>query len=547
MNTESHSSLDTEPPDPRRGEHISVLVVEDSEVDGLLLERKLAEQGCDVARVGTLTASIEHLQECPADVVLLDLELPDATGVEGMQRLRTAFPYLPTVIITGRDDQGLVSRALRAGAQDYLPKEGINAQEVVRSLRYAMARKHSERLRHRLEHADRLASLGQLSAGVAHEINNPLAFLIANMEMEAEHLQALRKLAGSLSELAKDSTEVQHLLAEHQVDHRLQDLGAILADNLGGAERIRTIVKDLRGFARSERSRMTEVDLNDTVLTAINITRNEVRHRARLETDLSDNLPAMSGDQGRLCQVVVNLLVNAAQAIEPGHAENNVIAVSTHAAGNGVRLQIRDSGCGIAKHNVHRVFEPFFTTKSRETGTGLGLALCAETVRHHNGHIEVSSEPGEGTTIEIRLPAEHGLPAPVKRLSLPPAAPENGQILLIDDDPGVRRTFAHTLENEGYVITETSSALEALQVLERNQRFDAIVCDLVMPDLDGPELYHHLELHHPELLPRVVFVSGSVSTPDTRAFVEETNVPVLLKPPQTQALQQLIRSIAKAS
>lgn len=534
--------LDPDPPDPRLGETVRVLLVEDSDVDARIVEHTLKVQGCSVLRCSSVEAGVQHLQKSAVDVILLDLGLPDASGLHGVHRMRSAFPHMPVVVVTGSEDPALGPAALQAGAQDYVSKERLDGDQLVRTMRYAMARKQSERLRQRLEHTDRLASLGQLAAGIAHEINNPLAFIMANMEMMQEHLETFAELCDALAQLAPEHRGVARILAESDYARRLAELQEIQTDNQQGAERIRTIVRDLRGFARSESDQLTQVDVNETVMTALNITRNEIRHRARLVTRLGD-LPPISGDQARLCQVVVNLLVNSAQAIEEGKADENVIEVSTSVAGNGIALRVSDTGCGVPEAMLPRLFEPFFTTKPRDAGTGLGLALCAETIRRHGGHIDVTSEVGKGTTIEIQLPADHRARrvhpvAPIPRVSL-----GQGNVLLVDDDSAVRKAFSRTLRRDGYEVTQAASVAEALQILERNHDFDAIVCDLVMPDLDGPDFYKHVNEQFPQLTSRIVFISGGAFTRRTQDFVAATNVTVLAKPPKTNALEEAIRNV----
>lgn len=536
------SQLDSAPPDPCRGEIVRVLLVEDSQVDALLM-RRLLSRSCQVEQVTSLQAGLSHLRRAACDIVVLDLELPDVQGLDGLRRLHAAFPHMPVVVVTGAS-MDIGSEALELGAQDFVSKEQIDGDLLIRALRYAMTRKQSETLRQRLEHTDRLASLGQLAAGIAHEINNPLAFIMANLTLEREHFEAFAELCDALEVQAKTDSNIATMLEAADHKRRLSELDEILTDNYEGAERIRTIVRDLRSFARSETDQLTQVDLNETVMTACNITRNEVRHHARLLTSLSD-LPPMLGDQARLCQVVVNLLVNAAQAIPEGQADNNEIEITTGVSGNGIVMRVRDTGSGIPEEQLSRIFEPFFTTKSRDAGTGLGLSLCAETIQRHGGSIDVASQIGQGTTIEVRLPVHQVANTPRPQPPKPRVPLGDGRVLLIDDEGSVRKAFSRMLRRDGYEVVEAENVVEALQLLEKAGDFDAIVCDLVMPDLDGADLYHALQRDYPNLCHRVVFISGGAFTTRTRDFVQQTKVHVIQKPPRAHALESAVRDITR--
>ncbi|MEM9692784.1 MAG: ATP-binding protein, partial [Myxococcota bacterium] len=273
-------------------------------------------------------------------------------------------------------------------------------------------RRQAEQLQQRLIHADRLAAIGQLAAGVAHEVNNPAQFILANFDQLDSSILALEAFVADLrratlsrrGHTAAGPEGVAALLARYRIDEVLSAMKNSAIDNRQGMSRIVEIARDLRVFSRSEQQCLEPTDVNETIRIACKMTANEIRHRASLNVDLEE-LPRIDGDGSKLCQVFTNLLVNAAQAIDEGSADLNFIRVrSLLEAGTTILVTIEDSGRGIPETTVSRIFEPFFTTKSRDIGTGLGLALTADIVRQHGGDIDVTSQKGRGTTFTIRLP-----------------------------------------------------------------------------------------------------------------------------------------------
>lgn len=250
----------------------------------------------------------------------------------------------------------------------------------------AIARDISERqrLQAQLLQVDRLASVGLLAAGVAHEINNPLTYLLYNLEALQEELGGLPPEA-----LAPSA---------------LEDLRTLVRDAGEGAERIRSIATDLKTFSRAEGDERERLLLRQPMEVAARMAKHELRHRARLETTFEE-IPWVLGCEGQLAQVFLNLLVNAAQAIPEGHAHGNLIAMHARREGDEVRASVSDSGPGIAPDQLDRVFEPFYSTKPKDRGSGLGLSICRRIVQEHGGRLEVTSELGRGSTFTVCLPA----------------------------------------------------------------------------------------------------------------------------------------------
>jgi nitrogen-specific signal transduction histidine kinase len=382
-------------------------------------------------------------------------------------------------------------------------------------------RKHLEG---RLLRADRMASLGTLAAGIAHEINNPLAFTIANLQLlEAEVLPGLGLSASQYEDV-----------------HKLVD------DARLGAGRVRDIVRQLKMFSRAEEDARPEaVDVHRVLETAISMASNEIRHRARLVRDYTEPAPWVSANEGRLGQVFLNLLVNAAHAIPEGGVERNEIRLVTRAHSEGVAIEVHDTGSGIPAENLERLFEPFFTTKPVGVGTGLGLSICQDIVTGFGGRMEVRSEVGKGSTFRVLLrTAARASVSPVEQPVAPVSAgaARRARILVVDDEPMIGMAIRRTLQREHEVVTLTS-AREAQERLTRGECFDLILCDVMMPEMSGMDLHQELSRHLPELTERVVFLSGGAFTASASAFLNRGDIRRLDKPFTSNELRELVRTL----
>ncbi len=358
-----------------------------------------------------------------------------------------------------------------------------------------MARDITERkrLQSRLMVSDRMASIGTLAAGIAHEINNPLAYLLGNLEVALDEIRAIAGASPS---------------------QRLRELDASLSLARGGAERILRIVRGLKTFSRADEERRVPLDVNEVLEVAINMSFNEIRHRARLVKQLG-RVPKVDADEARLCQVFVNLLVNAAQAIPEGEADQHEIRLTTRCdAGGRVVIEVLDTGSGIPAELSGRIFDPFFTTKPVGVGTGLGLSICHGIVTSLGGEITMESQPGRGSLFRVLLmpaPAAIGSEPESRRAS---AAPRRGRILIVDDDPGVGAVVRGMLpEHEVAVV---GSGREALDRVEQGATYDAIVCDLMMPEMTGMDLHERLRSVRPDLTARMIASLPQLEKPFAR-------------------------------
>ncbi len=400
-------------------------------------------------------------------------------------------------------------------------------------------------LEDRLAHSDRLASMGQMAAGVAHEVNNPAAFVTTNLEMLLDHLQVLERGYSYFEEELKNPVRAQEIRQELSLDQLVDESREMLHDNIEGLSRISAIVRDLKNFSRIQKEAVEMVHPNQIVNAACNLVYNQIRHRAQLIKEQGNVVP-LAGDRGKLTQVIMNLLLNAAQAIGDEGSENNFIRIRTYIDGEWIVLSVMDSGPGVPEELRDKIFEPFFTTKGKDRGTGLGLSLCADIVRQHGGDLRLFSEVGRGSRFDVVLPRDTGL-EPVARAPRPKPAQVEGQnrrgrLLLIDDEPMLLKSYRRILQPRHEVVT-VAGGIEALDLLRYDSAFDVVICDLMMPHVDGPSVYTALAELAPALQNRCVFCSGGAFTSRTRSFIAGIESKVLEKPVDAKLLHETIQEV----
>jgi PAS domain S-box-containing protein len=372
--------------------------------------------------------------------------------------------------------------------------------------------------------ADRMASVGTLAAGVAHEINNPLTYITANIDTVIEEI---RLLAGGSS------------------SGRLKDIEEVLLEARAGTSRVAKIVRGLKTFSRVDEERVGVVDLVPVLELSVNMALNEIRQRAQLIKEFGD-APSVDADDARLGQVFINLLVNAAQAMPEGKTDVNEIRIvtSTDAEGRAV-VEIRDTGPGMAPAVMARIFDPFFTTKPVGVGTGLGLAICHNIVTSMGGEISVQSEVGKGTSFRVVLPASKmsasPVPLPVKHSK--DASRRPAKVLVVDDEPAVGFAVRRVLRNHD--VTVVTSAKAALDLFAAGKDFDVILSDLMMPGMSGMEFHAALSGLHPRMASRVVFVTGGAFTPEANAFLDRVPNERMEKPFDFLALRAMVQKFVK--
>lgn len=391
--------------------------------------------------------------------------------------------------------------------------------------------------------ADRLASVGLLATGVAHEINNPLTYVLFNLTSVEEELEAIGALHQRLREqlasggLPKLTSAEERLLGSDRDAARRE----LVADAIVGANRVRQIVRDLKTFSRVHDDRCVPVDLHSVIDGALQMAQNEIKYRARICRRYGD-LPTLLSNDGKLSQVFLNLLVNAAQAIDEGNADGNTIEIATHRRGDRVVVELSDTGRGIDRDVIQRVFDPFFSTKEVGVGSGLGLSICRNIIQGMRGTIEVESRPGVGTTVTVSLPITSPTDVADHTEQPAPTASPRRRVLVVDDEPHVAEALRRMIAREHDVVVRTSGA-RARDLLSADTAFDAIVSDLMMPEVTGMELHDWLAQRDPRLARRMLFVTGGAFTQAGREFLRRVENPRLEKPFERRDLLSWLRQL----
>jgi PAS domain S-box-containing protein len=388
------------------------------------------------------------------------------------------------------------------------------------------------KLQSQLMVSDRMASIGTLAAGVAHEINNPLAAVVANLDFIAESMRADE--AHGPSPAARDAGWLSN------------EIRVPISDAQEAAHRMRFVVRDLKVFSHaSGDAPVGPVDVEALMDASLRMADNEIRHRARVIRQFG-GVPYVQARAERLGQVFLNLLVNAAQALPDGHAEHNEIRVATRLDGSRVIIEVSDSGPGIPPTIIVRVFDAFFTTKPAGSGTGLGLSISHRIVTDLGGELTVKSELGKGTTFRVALPVAATLdPATETPTGAAEPAKLRGRILLVDDEAFLLRITMRVLGKDHEVVS-TLSATEALSLISAGERFDLILCDLMMPQMTGMDLHRELSRLVPEQARRMIFLTGGAFTPAAQAFLAEAAVEYIEKPFDSTNLRAIVQRHLRA-
>jgi PAS domain S-box-containing protein len=501
------------PEEPRSSAEESFRALLDLLPDGVVVHRegRVVYANATAARVMRV--------ESPAQLVgvpLMESVHPDSRPVV-LERIRT-------MMATGTPVAMQRERMVRRDGTSF------DAEVVALPLRFegkpsfvAVARDVTERdrLQQQLLQTERLASVGMLAAGVAHEVNNPLAYALLNLE------QASRQLAAEAPDL--------------------DAVRAAVRDAADGARRVQTIVRDLRTFARGAGDDVRSVDVNAVVETALHLVGNELGLRARVER-VSAPVARVLANADRLAQVLVNLLMNAAQALPEGRANDHVVRVTTRQSEGLVRVAVSDTGAGISPELLPRLFDPFFTTKPPGMGTGLGLAICHSIVASFGGRIEVTSQVGVGSAFTVILPANALSVAPPAVDEEEPVARGDvvrRRVLVVEDERNMR-TVLDTLLSERFEVTAVATGQEAQTVLAADDGWDIILCDLLMPVVSGMDLHDWLRARDPRVADRMVFMTGGAYTDRAIGLLDASPGRWIEKPFEFDALAALLDQVIAA-
>jgi len=514
-----------------------ILIVDDEPTNVRLLERLLATAGYrHVESTTDSRLALDRYRTHQPDLVLLDLMMPHLDGVAVLEQLRAelrAGDYLPVLVLTADVTLEAKRRALAAGASDFVTKPFEQVEVLLRignlleTRRLYLALETQNRTleqtvkerTERLLQSEKVATMGSLLAGVAHELNNPLAIL-------SGHTQLLRET-----------------VTDPAVVRRAEKIGQ-------AADRCVRIVRNFLALVRQRAPERADVWLGQIVQEAVELLGYELRTSdVDVDVDIAPGVPRLSGDPHQLHQVVVNLITNAHHAMRRHPGPRRITLTVRHdPSRDQVRLEVADSGPGIPPDVRARVFEPFFTTKPSGEGTGLGLSLCRGIIEDHGGTIDVTSEPGHGARFVIELPVltretKERATDPEERV--PRVAAKT--VLVVDDEADVAEILAEALSRDGHTVDDARQGATALDMLAVRP-YDLIICDTQMPVLDGEGFYIELGRRFPALRNRVIFLTGDVLSREKREFLESTGAPYLTKPCDLAEVRRLVqRTLAAAN
>ncbi len=518
---------------------LRLVLVEDSEDDAFLLLHELQRGGYDVTsrRVDTAAGLRSALSDGPWDLVVSDHGLPQFSAPQALQMVRAEAPDLPFIIVSGTMGEDVAVAAMKAGAADYLVKGKLSrlVPAVQRELADATDRRQHARAQETLRQAEqrlrqvlKMEAIGRLAGGVAHDFNNLLTAILGYCEL----LQA--KIPAHAEERS--------------------DLDAIQK----AGDRAAALTRQLLAFSRQQVLEPRVSDFNDIVCNVEKLLRRMLGADIELVTELDPSIGHVRVDPGQMEQVLVNLAVNARDAMPSGgqlsvrtcarvFTEPCWICGAELHPGCYMVITVTDTGTGMPPEVTRQIFEPFFSTKGEGQGTGLGLSTVYGIIKQSNGFIFVDSEPGRGTTFEIYLPCVDA-PLDATRLESNEIRSVEGSetILLVDDDGGVRDLVRRALTEAGYQVLCASDGMEAAAVADAHTgTLDLLITDLVMPRMGGPELAEHLVADRPDLA--VLYISGYTDRREWKLEASQTRRSYLQKPFTPSLLTRRVREMLEAS
>jgi two-component system NtrC family sensor kinase len=469
---------------------------------------------------------------------------PSFSDVPSFGRVRSSIVY---PLLSGERLLGVLNMSRVGSGRPFrkpdLEHASVLASQIVLAL-------ENTRLLQQLAVTERFAAVGQLAAGVAHEINNPVACVIAAHSYLQDRLEDLHRL-DALVESSGAIGDARALWKDIGGRTLIADMHDALSDAEEAVGRVRDIIGDMRSLARADDVKGTLVDISEPVRSALRVAGAELRHRAVTETHLAAGLE-VQGNAGRLSQVFLNLFMNASQAFGDRPLAQNRIVVSSERLDNRVVVRVSDNGPGILPQHLSRIFEPFFSTKEASKGMGLGLSISRDIARAHGGELQVESTPGRGTTFSLILPVAnvHAVGVEVASQEAPgfaqrrARAAERLRLLFIDDEPAMLRAYERFFGRD-YDVVVAADGRQALDILAEGGDFGAIVCDFLMPELTGMEAYRRTLESQPQLADAFVFVTAHVNDKDVRAFVDTVPNKVFEKPLDLEQLKHVIDQRAR--
>jgi two-component system cell cycle sensor histidine kinase/response regulator CckA len=503
--------------DQAKGQPLRVLVVEDSPDDAYLVLRELTRGGYDVThqRVETEASMRAALRDGTWDLVLSDYGLPSFSGPEALRTLQSSGLDLPFIIVSGTVGEETAISALKSGAHDFILKGSFARllPAVERELRDAANRAQQRDLTERLHQSQKVELLGQLAGGVAHDFNNILTAILGFCEL-------LRDSFPPDTPQAADLAEIQR-----------------------AGERAAGLTRQLLAFSRKQVIQPKVHELNALVKGLEPMLRRLMLENIDLKIELASDAGQIRIDATQIEQILINLVVNARDAMPRGGQLRVVTSKSADdLPGRYAILKVSDSGTGMAAETLEHIFEPFFTTKGPGQGTGLGLSTVATIVKQHGGEIQVQSVPGQGTTFVILLP--HVVEAHGHSDAAVDDAELQGSetLLLVEDDPAVRRLASAVLVRSGYRVLEAANPRDALRLAETQaEPIHLLLSDVILPESDGDPLIERMRESRPGLL--LLYMSGLAHEAIFRHGALDEGAPFLQKPFTPQALLNKVRGI----
>lgn len=517
--------------DQARGGHAGAVRAVIAASTGSALEVAIRAIGYSSAQCApNATATAAAIDRLQPHVVFVDAGAPEAAIVVARVIAEPVHPPIIVVerIVTAAPPDG--DAWLAAGADDHLTGDQLTPTIVRRAVESAIARGRARELRLRLGQADRLSAIATLAAGVAHEVNNPASYVLMNMRTCRDHLDDLRRELVDLS--AGDGTPSPFAPI-------FDEMREMFEDNMRGVERIVSIVQSLRAFARPEPDEIMPCDLAAICRDVHELVSSQLRHRAKVTFDLQ-TVPPVAADGRKLSQVVINLLVNAADAIPLGELDDHEIRVRLASRGPKVELTVSDTGAPISPAHRERIFEPFFTSRPSSNASGLGLATVRAIVERFGGRITVESGPNTGTAFVVTLPTDERPKASAAAGAASTASPR-ARVMIIDDEVALTSALRRQLRSH-HDITVMNDGAKALAAVLRDD-YDVILCDVMMPGTDGIVVLENLRKTRPDLVPRLVLMTAGVFTDPMRERVLALGGQLLDKPVPLETLLGVIGTI----
>jgi two-component system cell cycle sensor histidine kinase/response regulator CckA len=521
-----------------QSQKLKVLLIEDHEPDARLIHEMLRDENTtghngvhhyEIARARSLSEGLEQILESEYDVCLLDLSLPDSSGLETFRQTEARVPKLPIIVLSGLDDELVSLQAVSEGAQDYLVKGQVDGNLLKRAMHYAIERKRVEgekdQIQEQLHQSQKMEAIGTLAGGIAHDFNNLMT--------------AIQGFTDVIMMKTDESSSIFRALKQI----RLAASGA--AD----------LTRQMLLFSRRHPTKFQILNLNKIVDDLLVMLHRVIGEDIEIHTSLESELSAVRADKGTIEQAILNLTINARDAMPKG-GKIDIVTENIHLSakackskpefrpGDFVRLRISDTGVGIPEELLEHIFEPFFSTKGPGVGTGLGLSVVYGIVKQHEGCVDIQTQVGKGTTFDIYLPAVHQETSEAERtVSLDSLQGNGKRVLIVEDSEGVREFALLALRENGYQVTAASTVAEAIQRYEGEKgQFDLVITDVVLPDRSGLDLIQYiLEVKEDQ---KVLISSGYTDHKSQWPIIVEKGYSFLQKP---YAFTDLLEAVKKAT